>query len=70
LVELTQQKKVLIPWSKVSPADYPSYAFNPVLRTYYVEVIGEGRRIYFFAGRRELERLESLRRSAMQGAPP
>jgi hypothetical protein len=52
-----------IPWSKVSDVEVPMSSFNPVFRQYYITVRDEGARIYFFAGRREIERLEQLRRT-------
>jgi hypothetical protein len=50
-----------IPWSKVGPVECPVSSFNPIFRRYYVTVLGEEKRIYFFAGHRELERLEKFR---------
>src|SRR5262245_7736891 len=44
----------LIPWSRVSQVERPISSFNPVFRRYYVTVLGEEKRIYFFAGRREI----------------
>lgn len=49
------------PWSKVGHVERPISAMNPVFRRHYITVVGEKKRIYFFAGRPEIERLEALR---------
>jgi hypothetical protein len=53
-----------IPWSKVGNVEFPISSFNPVFRRYCVRVRDETAPIHFFAGRREVERLEQLRRRA------
>jgi len=53
-----------IPWSNIGEAQIPLASFNPVFRMYYLDVRGETKRIYFFGGKGELERIEEFRRRA------
>jgi hypothetical protein len=50
-----------IPWSHVGDVAYPTTSFNPVLRSYYVELRDTGERVYFFAHRGELLQIRRLR---------
>jgi len=61
LVAMTRKGQKTIPWSRVGEVEVPISSFNPFFRTYYVTVRGEPTRIYFFAGRPEIERLERFR---------
>jgi hypothetical protein len=64
LVARTRKASRTIPWSKIGDVEMPISSFNPVFRTYYLTVKGDPARIYFFAGRRDIERLEQFRRDA------
>jgi hypothetical protein len=68
LVAKTRRTTRVIPWSEVGDVECPLSSFNPLFRRYYVTVRGETTRIYFFAGSREVERLEQFR--ATRGIPP
>ena len=64
LVAMTRKGERTIRWSKVGEVEVPIWSFNPFFRTYCVTVEGEPTRIYFFAGRPEIERLERFRQEA------
>jgi hypothetical protein len=48
-------------WAKIGDPQIPLSSLNPVFRTYYIEVLGEAERIYFFAGKSEIERIEEFK---------